>query len=189
MGLHAWKKSSFRLGFSDCCRFLFCLVLLLAFSRPVFCTEDAILPASPSSRPELERLAEISRQLATLNETLSGELRDSRKSSEELARSLESSRNELRALRDELEVSRTISGELARSAESSEMESHELRTAQKRAESSLRSLEISFEDYRKEAEKRIAYLERSNGRARGIAAIASTLAAAGWIAFAAVLLF
>jgi predicted nucleic acid-binding Zn-ribbon protein len=150
--------------------------------------EDVIPPPSPSWRPELERLAEISRRLGTLNETLSGELRDSRKSSEELARSLESSRNELRALRDELEASRTISSGLARSAELSERESRELRTALTRAESSLRSLEASFGDYRKEAEKRIAYLERSGGRSRGIAAIASALAAAGWIAFAAVLL-
>jgi septal ring factor EnvC (AmiA/AmiB activator) len=134
-------------------------------------------------------LEEISSRLGTLNERLSFELRDSRKSSEELARSLENSKSELAGLRAELEASRKISSGLARSAERSERESLELREALTKAGSSLRSLEASFGTYRAEAEKRIAALDRAAVRWRGLAAIASVAACAGWTAFLAVLLF
>ena len=134
------------------------------------------------SASELERLAEISRRLSLINERLKTELEDSRRSSEDLAALLESSRRELEALRLELEASRTISTGLASRAESSERDSASLREALTRAQVSLESSTTSFEAYRRAAEARLRRAERG----KRLLALA---AASGWAAALGLLLF
>ena len=134
------------------------------------------------SASELERLAEISRRLLLLNERLKTELEDSRRSSEDLAALLESSRRELEALRLELEASRTISTGLASRAESSERDSASLREALTRAQVSLESSTTSFEAYRRAAEARLRRAERG----KRLLALA---AASGWAAALGLFLF
>ncbi len=138
---------------------------------------------SASSRVELDRLSEISKRLAELNEKLSLELSGSKKSSDELALLLESSRTELAKLKLELEASRRISSELVLRTERSWTESLELRTELTKAENSLRSLEESFADYRKATETSFRRLERSNFLTRLWGLIASILAVSGWASF------
>lgn len=166
----------------------FLLAFFQGFSSSASCAETGIQSPLPGSRVELERLAEISRRLASLNETLSRELLDSRRSSAELALSLENSKLELFALKSELEGLREISNSLAQSAERSETESRELRTALTKAESSLRNSEASFEAFRKESVRRIAGLERAAARARFFTAAVSVIALGGWGAFLVMLL-
>lgn len=129
--------------------------------------------ASPSSGNELERLLAISKRLGELNERLRIELEASKTSSLGLAASLESSTRELEGLRRELETLRMSSTELALRAESSARASIELSTALRRADDSLRSLEVSFAAYRRAAEARQGLL--------GLGALgAGLLALAGW---------
>jgi predicted nucleic acid-binding Zn-ribbon protein len=115
--------------------------------------------ARPISVSELARLSEISTRLAELNTRLRTELADSRQSSLELASSLETSTRGLEALRLELEASQRSSSELVARAESSERDLSALREALTRADSSLKSLESSFGEYRKTAETRILALQ------------------------------
>jgi chromosome segregation ATPase len=168
----------------------------LALSVPLWCQEAATPPNSVNSGNELTRLVEISARLALLNETLRTELAGSRKSSEDLALSLGTSKSELASLRFELEELRTelgssrlVSSGLATSAESLEKESLALREALRRADSSLLSLEASFADYRTTAEVRTRTLEKSGAATRLWGWLASVLAAAGWTAFILVLVF
>lgn len=197
MGPEKWKKvptlgRSSRSTGGACrgfCSWFFCSVFCLACSWSAWSTDTADSASSAISGSELSRLLEISNRLASLNEKLESELTASKLSSEELARSLESSRKELDALRTELEASRSISSGLASSAALSETESTELKAAHERAESFLRSSEASFAAYRKTAEDRISRLERSASRFRTAAGIASVFAASGWAAFFALLLF
>lgn len=196
MGPETWKKvptrgrSSRSTGGASLgsCFWFFCSVFCLACSWPAWSTDTAANGPSATSGNELSRLLEISSRLASLNERLESELTASKLSSEELARSLESSRIELDALRIELEASRSISSGLASSAERSETESTELKAALGRAESSLRSSEASFAVYRTAAEDRIARLERSSSFFRAAAGVAAAFAASGWAAFLALLL-
>jgi len=117
----------------------------------------------------LNRLIEISGQLSTLNERLQNELQDSRRSSRELQTMLESSKRELDGLRlelgtlkQELETLRNNSAELQTAAENSQTELAAVLAALRKAESSLTSLELSFDAYRQAAEKRINSLEKQN---------------------------
>ncbi|MFA6506694.1 MAG: hypothetical protein WCT14_11370 [Treponemataceae bacterium] len=140
-------------------------------------------------KSELTRLEQISRRLASLNETLSNELKDSKRNSEELALSLENSKRELSSLSSELEASRLLSTELARTAVSSETELRELRTALTKAEFSLRNLETSFGAYRKEAEAQLSRLKNAGFFSRIVAIVSSLFAVAGWTAFFIIMLF
>ena len=125
------------------------------------------------SASELGRLSEISTRLASLNETLRIELEDSKSNSAELASSLETSTRELATLKRELDLFRQNSSELGLRAEILERESIELSAALKKADDSLRSLEVSFAEYRKEAERRTVFL--------GLGVLgAGLVAAAGW---------
>jgi len=116
--------------------------------------------AAGNSENALNRLIGISAQLSILNERLSAELQDSRKSSRELQIMLEASRKELEELRQELRVLHSSSMELSIKAESSLTELTALQTALRKAESSLMSLELSFKAYQEMAEGRMKTLER-----------------------------
>ena len=173
-----------------------CAALSLALSAPLWCQDTATPPNSANLGNELTRLVEISARLALLNETLRTELAGSRKSSEDLALSLGTSKSELASLRFELEELRTelgssrlVSSGLATSAENLEKESLALREALRRADSSLLSLEASFADYRTTAESRTLSLEKSGVVSRLWNWIASLLAVAGWSAFILALAF
>jgi len=159
-----------------------CLACAMALWAPASSWPQAAAAPSPVSTSELARLAEISTRLEALNERLRNELADSKRNSSELAALLGSSRLELEALRSELESSRRISTELGERAASSASESTALRTALTKADDSLRSLESSFEAYRRAAEARIRKVEL--GRAAAVAA-----AAAGWLAALGLFLF
>lgn len=125
------------------------------------------------SASELAQLSEISTRLASLNEKLRIELEASKSSSAGLALSLENSTRELEALRLELDRLRTNSSELELRAKNSERESTALSEALRKADDSLRSLEVSFADYRKAAEARLFFL--------GFGTVAALIAAAaGW---------
>ena len=122
-----------------------------------------------NSANALNRLTEISRQLSTLNEKLWSELQDSRRSSKELETMLDTSktelgglRRELEALNQELEILQSSSIDLMIVATSSKTELSVLQTALRKAESSLVSLELSFEAYKQAAARRISSLERQN---------------------------
>jgi chromosome segregation ATPase len=133
---------------------------------------------------DLTRLLEISARLSGLNERLRIELEDSRKNSTELLATLETSRNELEQLRQELAPLRRNSLELLSRAEKSEQELSGLKSALRKAESSLVSLDLSYGAYKTTAEARITRLERS-GRWLKYAVIgALALAVGGWTAFA-----
>ncbi|MFP3090530.1 hypothetical protein LQZ21_09415, partial [Treponema sp. TIM-1] len=97
---------------------------------------------------------------------------------------LTTSKAELEQLKSELAPLRTRSTELLQTAQNSEQELNGLRTALRKAELSLTSLEHSWENYRSAAEQRIQRLER--GRRWYLALIIGSLAAAagGWTAFA-----
>jgi chromosome segregation ATPase len=163
------------------------LVVFLAFARPV-----SSLPQEPDLngnsstgilQSELSRLIEISTRLGELNEMLRSELENSRKNSAELSVMLETSKAEATSLRYRLEALHQESTELLSRAELSSMESEELRAALKKAESSLMSLELSFNAYRLSAEAKMAALEKQNRRFKYTIAGAVVLALSGWLAF------
>jgi len=147
------------------CSCLFLLpVLFLALSLPIWAQDSSGKAGEipPNSDNALSRLIEISNQLSSLNERLREELQDSRQSSRDLQSRLEASRRELEELRQELaELQRNSTGLLLK-AENSQTELAGLLTALRTAESSLMSLQLSFEAYSKTAEKRINTLEKSN---------------------------
>ena len=150
-------------------------VLFLAFSLELIAQEASSNAQVPgNSEHALNRLIEISAQLSTLNERLQSELQDSRRSSVYLQNMLETSRWELDALRLELAILRqeleTLKQEqeflqlsstlLLTRAENSQTELSALKTALRKAESSLMSLELSFAAYREAAEGRVNALAR-----------------------------
>jgi len=187
MGKTPCEKSRFRPSRFRPSRFILflCLCAASSWAPSARAFSQASAPPEPPkiSGSELSRLIEISARLVTLNETLRNELSDSKRNSEELARTLGTSKNELDGLRSELEALRTTSTALALSAENSSRESDGLRAALTRADSSLLSLEASFEAYRKEAEGRTARLERSASFFRYLAAALGALSVGGWGAF------
>ncbi|HUX36770.1 MAG TPA: hypothetical protein VMV44_02590 [Rectinemataceae bacterium] len=154
-----------------------CVLSVLALSSASWAEESLVSPSDGAERrisaSELERLLAISTRLASLNERLRTELETSRLNSAGLETSLESSTRELATLKLELERSRLASNELAQRAESSERESIALSEALRKADASLRSLELSFAEYRKAAELRMSVLSFG-------ALGAGILAAAGW---------
>ena len=150
---------------------LFLCTLFSLFPREITVTGE-------NSENALSRLIEISDQLSALNAKLQNELQDSRKSSRELQNMLESSKLELDILKQELERLRITSAELLYKAENSQTESTGLTTALKKAESSLLSLELSFEAYRRTAERKISSLENQN-KFWKIGCIAAGVLAAG----------
>jgi chromosome segregation ATPase len=160
--------------------FLLCSVLSWALPLPVYSLESGDEESGTNSGNELSRLVEISTRLGMLNETLRKELDGSRKSSAELALTLEKSKKELDDLKPELEALRRTSTELLNRAQSSETELAGLREALKKADSSLMSLELSFASYREKAEQIIARLEKERGFYRICFFIAAGLAAGGF---------
>jgi chromosome segregation ATPase len=147
------------------------------------------LPSDPdlpqlNSPNELARLREISARLSEINETLRQELSGSKQNSAALSNMLETSRIELEALKEELSPLREHSAGLLSAAAQSERELSGLRTALRKAESSLTSLEYSWESYRTEAEQRIARLEQGRRWYIGLIIGALAAAAGGWTAFA-----
>ena len=141
---------------------LLSLALLSGSARELWALETSSAENKESSENVLNRLIGISNQLSTLNGRLQSELQDFRRNSRELQTMLETSRMELDVLRQELEVLHSSSTELLTKAESSQTESAELRATLRKAESSLLSLDLSFEAYRKTAEGRIKNLERDS---------------------------
>ena len=141
---------------------LLSLVLFSGLSRELWALEAVPAANKENSENALNRLIEISNQLSSLNGRLQSELQDSRRSSRELQIMLETSRKELEELKQELEALHSSSTELLARAENSQTELAALRTTLRKAESSLLSLEISFEAYRKTAEGRIKSLERES---------------------------
>ncbi|MDR0689964.1 MAG: hypothetical protein LBG08_06845 [Spirochaetaceae bacterium] len=141
-------------------------------------------PPPLSSGSELTRLLEISTRLSEINETLRQELSDSKQNSTALSSMLETSRNELEQLKGELGPLRNRSAALLNAAEQSERELNGLRTALRKAERSLTSLEHSWETYRTGAEQRIARLERNRRWYVGLIIGSLAAAAGGWTAFA-----
>jgi chromosome segregation ATPase len=166
--------------------FLFCAVFLSA-SLPPLSGLPSDSPAPPpetgSAQSELARLLEISTRLSAINETLRNELENSRRSSTALSGTLETSRRELEQLRAELDGLRTTSTQLLAAARNSESELNGLREALKKAESSLMSLELSWEAYKTAAETRIARLERRAVFYRWSLAAVIVIAASGWAAY------
>ncbi len=163
------------------------MALSFSLSSPAAYPQES---TSTISGTELSRLIEISTRLGTLNETLRTELSDSLRNSEELARTLESSRteiealrNELASLRNDLASSRETSMALVESAAISEKESLELRTSLERAQDSLKSLETSWAAYKVGAEGRIQSLELARFRSRIVVATIAAVAIAGWTCF------
>jgi chromosome segregation ATPase len=145
------------------------------------------LPSDPPP-PETEqsapsRLQEILTRLTELNETLRSELESSRRNSTELSATLETSRRELDQLKADLEALRTNSTQLLETAQNSEQELNGLREALRKAESSLMSLELSWEAYRLSTESRIADLERRARTYRWALAAAALIAVGGWSAY------
>jgi chromosome segregation ATPase len=140
------------------------VVLLSAVLLPVSGSEEAAGGAHSLSQNELERLRSISARLSALNVTLQSALEDSRRNSIDLQLLLEASRSEAETLKNELETLKHSSGALLTSLESSKAESMQLSQDWTKAESSLRSLEASFRDYRIRAENLI--LAEQTKRAR-----------------------
>ena len=135
-------------------------VLFLDLPVQLLAQDSAGQKNGNSSESTLNRLIEISMRLSTLNEKLSLELEDSRKSSRELLTMLETSRKEFETLKIELEVLRISSMELSKLAENSQTELTALQEALRKAALSLTSLELSFTLYREKAEKIISGLNR-----------------------------
>ncbi len=146
-------------------------------------------PAGKNYENELLQLSEISTKLAKLNERLKSELENSRKNSSELEIRLSESKTELEQLRAELETLRNSSNELRQSAEISLQESVQLKDSLQKTESSLESLEQSFNDYKLKAEQELNRLEQSRKRYRFLAMLMATLAVSSWAAFGLSLLF
>ena len=165
------------------CRTILSSLLLLSALFSGLSTElwalDYTTENEGNSENALNRLIEISTQLSTLNERLRIELQDSRQSSRELQSMLEASRKELETLRGELETLHSSSTELLTKAENSQTELAALRTALRKAESSLMSLELSFEAYRESAERRIDTLAKQ-GRLWKWGCIGAGVLAAGF---------
>ena len=136
--------------------------LFLGLSSLLYSLEPAENTIPQNSEAALNRLTEISNQLSALNTRLRSELSNSRQNSRELQFMLEASKQELDALRQELTILQITSAQLSDRAENSQRELTELLTALKKAESSLLSLELSFEAYRQTAEQRIQGLEKEN---------------------------
>jgi septal ring factor EnvC (AmiA/AmiB activator) len=161
---------------------LFCAVLSQASLPPL-----AGLPSDPpdagTEAGALSRLLEISTRLGELNEALRNELENSRRNSAELSATLETSRRELDQLKAELEPLRMNSTQLLETARNSTRELNGLREALRKAESSLMSLELSWEAYRISAESRIAALERRTRIYRWALIAAGLTAAGGWTAW------
>jgi predicted nucleic acid-binding Zn-ribbon protein len=97
---------------------------------------------------------------------------------------LETSRNELEQLKQELAPLRNSSTELLSRAEKSEQELSGLKTALRKAESSLVSLDLSYGAYKTAAEARITRLERSGQWLKYALIGAAAIAVGGWTAFA-----
>ena len=160
-------------------------VLFLAFSLELWALDS--LPGGQvreNSENALNRLIEISAQLSTLNERLQSELQDSRRSSRELQNMLETSRKELDGLRlelgvlrQELEILRFSSTELVTRAENSQEELAALKTALRKADSSLMSLELSFALYQEASERKISALSRERALWKWACVAAGALAA------------
>lgn len=129
----------------------------------------------PSKRAP-SRLEEISTRLAVLNGQLKSELEDSKRSLDELAHLLETSREELSALQ-------ASSMELELRAQSSEQALKELSMALAKANASLESLERSFAAWKALSDATIERLERSRTRSRVACMVLGTLAVGGWTAF------
>jgi chromosome segregation ATPase len=163
---------------------LLCAALSQAALPPLFSLPSDQDPPAANSSSELTRLREISTRLSEINETLRNELADSKQSSVELSNMLETSRNEFEQLKTELTPLRDRSTELLNAALRSEQELNGLRTALRKAESSLMSLEQSWESYRSGAEQRIRRLERNKRWYIGLIIGSLAAAAGGWTAFA-----
>jgi len=164
---------------------LFFLFLLQGLSWGLWAAESPATGAGGNSENALNRLIGISTQLSILNERLSEELRDSRRSSRELQIMLETSKKELEGLRAELEALHSSSTELLIKAGNSQTELTALQTALRKAESSLMSLELSFAAYRETAEGRIKTLEKKNRLWKWGCIAAGILAAGAGAAFLA----
>ena len=155
-------------------RFILLLLLLLpelflGFQRGLWALNSSEAESKGNSGNALIRLIEISTQLSNLNARLQNELQDSRRSSRELQTMLETSRKELEGLKQELgtlkqelEALSSTSAELSIKAENSQMELNVLQEVLKKAESSLMSLELSFNAYRDTAQAKISSLEKEN---------------------------
>ena len=133
---------------------LFLLLPVLFLGSQLLYSQEGEAGAAISGNV-LNRLIAISQSLSRLNENLQKELQDSRQNSRELLTMLEASRQELSIYRQELEALRTDSMELLNKAESSLTELAALQAALRKAESSLMSLELSFEAYHRAAEQKI----------------------------------
>jgi len=146
------------------CVYLLLLLLVLLSGLPLglYSQESEKAEIPPNSSATLSRLTAISTQLSLLNERLQIELQDSMRNSVELETMLEASKKELGELRRELTVLQTTSTELRSVAENSLTEFNALQAALRKAESSLRSLELSFAAYRQASEQKIITLERQN---------------------------
>ncbi|MCA1949606.1 MAG: hypothetical protein LDL24_03470 [Treponema sp.] len=153
----------------------------------IFGEEPAVTGKNLES--ELLRLTEISTRLGKLNEMLRNELENSRKNSSALESRLTESKTELEMLRIELEALQTSSTELKQHVEISLEESAQLKDSLQKTESSLKSLEQSFSEYKQAAEQELNRLEQSRNRYRLLVIIAGTLALSGWAAFSLSLLF
>jgi chromosome segregation ATPase len=186
MGKTRWDSSSaFRSYRLRAFFALLCSALLSAHSPRAFCSPTEPEETVTIYKSEWTRLVEISKSLSAQVEKQKKELDDSRRTSDELARMLASSKAEVDALKSELETLRRTSTKLENSAESSAQGSAELRTASSKAESSLKNLEASFESYRSAAEKKIARLERTARLQKIGLYVLGSLALSGWAAFAA----
>lgn len=152
-----------------------------------FCEEPAV--TGKNLENELSQLTEISTRLGKLNEMLRNELENSRKNSSELEMRLTESKTELELLRTELEALQTRSIELRQHVAISLEESTQLKDSLQKTESSLKSLEQSFSEYKQAAEQELNRLEQSRNRYRLLTIIAGTLALSGWAAFSLSLVF
>jgi hypothetical protein len=97
---------------------------------------------------------------------------------------LEKSRNELELLRSELEPLRNTSTALLNAALQSEQELIALKTALRKAETSLMSLEQSYSIYKTATESRLARTNKTNRVFRYVTITLGAAALAGWTAFA-----
>jgi septal ring factor EnvC (AmiA/AmiB activator) len=159
------------------------LAVLSQASLPPLAGLPSDLPPPETEQSALSRLLEISTRLGELNETLRNELESSRRNSTELSATLETSRRELERLKAELEPLRMNSIQLLEAAQNSEQELNGLREALRKAESSLMSLELSWEAYRLSAESRIAGLERKARTYRWALVVAALIGVGGWSAY------
>jgi predicted nucleic acid-binding Zn-ribbon protein len=155
------------------------LALFWVLPLPVYSLDGEADANGSGFGNELERLITISTQLGELNSTLRNELDSSRKNSQELQLMLGKSKNELDALRAELELLRTASTGLLSTQDISQMDLKSLQAALMTAESSLTSLEQSFDAYRRTAELRIEKLEKGQSRYRTAFFIAAGVALGG----------